>query len=44
MNILVSDIEQPHANSMKVIIEAECPTATVTTRLEDLSVRNSLNN
>ena len=37
MKILVSDTEQSHANACKAIIEAECPTATVTTRIETLA-------
>lgn len=37
MRILVSDSDQSHANSMKAIIEAECPSATVTTYIEAFS-------
>lgn len=37
MNILISDIDQTHANTCKSKIEEECPTVTATTRLESLS-------
>ena len=37
MKILVSDVEQNHADTCKSKIEEECPTASVTTRIESLS-------
>lgn len=37
MQILISDVNESHANACKSRIEEECPTAIVTTRLESLS-------
>jgi len=37
IKVLVSDTEESHGNTCKGKIEAECPTATVTLRLESLS-------
>jgi len=37
MKILVSDVEQPHANACKAIILEECPTATVAVILGSLT-------
>ncbi len=37
MKILVSDVNQTHADANKAKVEAECPTATVTTRIETLA-------